>query len=572
MSNRSLAVLVHDHRRVVLVVDHREHADPVAEPLRRLDEPRPPERPAARRGAWSRTRSGPGSSSPRSRSHRPRRAGSPCSATRSGRSCARPAARRRGRRRAGRGAGRGSVPIAGASSPERCRICGVFSAPPATTTAPARTVCGSPPSAYSTPVARPPSISTRSTAAFARRSSSPRAQASAMYVFIVDLPAFVGQPCRHEPQCMQLPSVYECTGSSSWPSAWNPRSTCARTAPVARARAPEHAARPGRSTARDRRARTARRPRWSGRSSACHLATSRSWARSATFVLIVVVPPTQRPARNATTSPSGSGAEAERPEEVVVAFASQRVKSAAVQVRAGLEQEDVAAALRELARDDAAARAGADDDDVESVLHAIPRHDQSLRSRGASGELKSISAHAPGPPRRARRSRCSTPRSRARGRRRTPACTAARASASRSAPAARARRSTRARARAPAAACAARARRCRRPARRAPEPGTISSQSRSSASARVASRLDRSARHLRAAPRRGALPLAEQVRGVEHARGAPSALRPCRARGSGRPRSRRRSRPARARRARTARSGARRRPPRPRPRAPGSGA
>ena len=31
-------------------------------------------------------------------------------------------------------------------------------------------------------------------------------------------------------------------------------------------------------------------------------------ARSATFELIVVVPPTQRPARNATTSPSGSGA------------------------------------------------------------------------------------------------------------------------------------------------------------------------------------------------------------------------------------------------------------------------
>ena len=50
---------------------------------------------------------------------------------------------------------------------------------------------------------------TRSTGEFARSSSRPRAQASAMYVFPVDLPAFVGQPWRHEPQCMQLPSVYE---------------------------------------------------------------------------------------------------------------------------------------------------------------------------------------------------------------------------------------------------------------------------------------------------------------------------------------------------------------------------
>ena len=66
-------------------------------------------------------------------------------------------------------------------------------------------------------------------------------------------------------------------------------------------------------------------------------------------------------------------------------------------MRADLEQEDVAAALRELAGDDAAARARADDDDVERVLHATPRYDQSLARRVASGELKSISAHAPGP-------------------------------------------------------------------------------------------------------------------------------------------------------------------------------
>ena len=46
-----------------------------------------------------------------------------------------------------------------------------------------------------------------------------------MYVFPVDLPALVGQPCMHEPQCMQLPSVYEVTGSSSYPSLRIPAST-----------------------------------------------------------------------------------------------------------------------------------------------------------------------------------------------------------------------------------------------------------------------------------------------------------------------------------------------------------
>ena len=66
-------------------------------------------------------------------------------------------------------------------------------------------------------------------------------------------------------------------------------------------------------------------------------------------------------------------------------------------MRARLEQEHVAAALGELAGDDAAARARADDDDVEAVLHATPRYDQSFASRVASGELKSISVHAPGP-------------------------------------------------------------------------------------------------------------------------------------------------------------------------------
>ena len=64
-------------------------------------------------------------------------------------------------------------------------------------------------------------------------------------------------------------------------------------------------------------------------------------------------------------------------------------------MRTGLEQQDVAAALRELTGDDAATRARADNDDVEPILHATPRYDQSLSRRVASGELKSISFHAP---------------------------------------------------------------------------------------------------------------------------------------------------------------------------------
>jgi len=66
-------------------------------------------------------------------------------------------------------------------------------------------------------------------------------------------------------------------------------------------------------------------------------------------------------------------------------------------VRSALEQQHVTTALGELARDDAPTGAGPHDDDVESVLHAIPRYDQSFARRVAIGELKSISAHAPGP-------------------------------------------------------------------------------------------------------------------------------------------------------------------------------
>ena len=88
----------------------------------------------------------------------------------------------------------------------------MFSAPPATTTASASIEWRSPAaSTYSTPVASGPpsrsSISTRSTGASARRSSLPSAQAGWIQVVIVDLPALVGQPCRHEPHFMQLWSV-----------------------------------------------------------------------------------------------------------------------------------------------------------------------------------------------------------------------------------------------------------------------------------------------------------------------------------------------------------------------------
>ena len=64
-------------------------------------------------------------------------------------------------------------------------------------------------------------------------------------------------------------------------------------------------------------------------------------------------------------------------------------------MRAALEQQHVAAALGELARDDAAARARADHDDVEALAHPMPRYDQSFARRVASGVLKSISSQAP---------------------------------------------------------------------------------------------------------------------------------------------------------------------------------
>ncbi len=67
------------------------------------------------------------------------------------------------------------------------------------------------------------------------------------------------------------------------------------------------------------------------------------------------------------------------------------------EVRTAFDEQDVAVPLGELARDDAASRARPDHDDVVGGLQAIPSQAQSFARRVASGELKSISVHAPGP-------------------------------------------------------------------------------------------------------------------------------------------------------------------------------
>ena len=69
----------------------------------------------------------------------------------------------------------------------------------------------------------------------------------------------------------------------------------------------------------------------------------------------------------------GKRREPQRPPHVVRRLRLPADEVRGREVRADLEQEDVAAALRELACDDAAARAGAHDNDVEVLLHAIPR-------------------------------------------------------------------------------------------------------------------------------------------------------------------------------------------------------
>ena len=96
-----------------------------------------------------------------------------------------------------------------------------------------------------------------------------------------------------------------------------------------------------------------------------------------------------------TTSPFGRGAKRSGQKRSCAAFASQR-EVGSTEMRPALEEQHVATTLRQFARDHRAG-AGAHHHDVELALHAIPRYDQSFARRVASGELKSISAHAPGP-------------------------------------------------------------------------------------------------------------------------------------------------------------------------------
>ena len=89
--------------------------------------------------------------------------------------------------------------------------------------------------------------------------------------------------------------------------------------------------------------------------------------------------------------------EAERPPDVVCGLRLPAREVGRRPVRPALEEEDVPPAPRKLTGHHAATGAGSDDDDVELAVHGIPRYDQSLFRRVASGVLKSISAHAPGP-------------------------------------------------------------------------------------------------------------------------------------------------------------------------------
>ncbi len=89
--------------------------------------------------------------------------------------------------------------------------------------------------------------------------------------------------------------------------------------------------------------------------------------------------------------------EPQRPEEIVRSLRLPAGEVGRPQMRAALEQEDVTPALRELARKNAASGARPDHDDVEGVSHADSQVRPVLLQARASGELKSISAHAPGP-------------------------------------------------------------------------------------------------------------------------------------------------------------------------------
>jgi len=104
------------------------------------------------------------------------------------------------------------------------------------------------------------------------------------------------------------------------------------------------------------------------------LAKSRSWARSATLVLIVVVPPTQRPAMIPDRA-SGAAVDqrlAEWPPDLVSGLGLPAGEVGGRAVRARLQQHDAAAALGKLSGDHPAAGAGADHRDIEvlPLVHA----------------------------------------------------------------------------------------------------------------------------------------------------------------------------------------------------------
>ena len=95
----------------------------------------------------------------------------------------------------------------------------MFSAPPATTTVPAWIV-----SAADLDAGRAAALDHDAVDGRVRAQLEQPARPGVGDLGVLEsfLPAFVGQPWRHEPQCMQLPSVYDMTGSSSCPSALHP--------------------------------------------------------------------------------------------------------------------------------------------------------------------------------------------------------------------------------------------------------------------------------------------------------------------------------------------------------------
>ena len=100
--------------------------------------------------------------------------------------------------------------------------------------------------------------------------------------------------------------------------------------------------------------------------------------------------------RNDSPGATVNRGEADRPPEVVVRLRLPAGEVGRRTVRAALEEQDRAPAIGELACDDAATGARSHDDDVEALAHpTIPRYDQSFLRRVASGVLKSISSQAP---------------------------------------------------------------------------------------------------------------------------------------------------------------------------------